>query len=246
MFETRKFLPTFWIETAAVVNDDFAFKIRLVVQDLGSYVSFASYAWVLIGLFIIMFTLGYVIAHTRRSVRRKYMTKVRPDVAKGTERPGKSLDTYRVFRITDSSGTNSGSRACYDKNNCTITKRMVKRSAICRGTQIKVDSTEQSDNMNADELKNEFKSDSNLKLEEEDEYRFGNASLIQSPEDKSENVNDQNTSVPKSVLSGSRENPIIDNNYKILVSTEQGGYLNVAFEEETLPYSAKTEIISTL
>ncbi|XP_022700951.1 scavenger receptor class B member 1-like isoform X2 [Varroa jacobsoni] len=67
MFETRKFLPTFWIETAAVVNDDFAFKIRLVVQDLGSYVSFASYAWVLIGLFIIMFTLGYVIAHTRRS-----------------------------------------------------------------------------------------------------------------------------------------------------------------------------------
>lgn len=120
---------------------------------------------------------------------------------------------------------------------------MVKRSAICRGTQIKVDSTEQSDNMNADELKNEFKSDSNLKLEEEDEYRFGNASLIQSPEDKSENVNGQNTSVPKSVLSGSRENPIVD---KILVSIEQGGYLNAAFEEETLPYSAKTEIISTL
>lgn len=52
-----------------MINDDIAFKIRLVTEDLANYVTFAALAWVLIGLIVIICTFGYVIAYTRRSVR---------------------------------------------------------------------------------------------------------------------------------------------------------------------------------
>ncbi|OQR69288.1 protein croquemort-like, partial [Tropilaelaps mercedesae] len=67
VFKKRAFLPTFWLETTATINDDLAFKIRLVTQDLEGYVICASFFWVVLGLIVIIVTLGYVIAHTRKS-----------------------------------------------------------------------------------------------------------------------------------------------------------------------------------
>ncbi|XP_022700947.1 scavenger receptor class B member 1-like [Varroa jacobsoni] len=71
VFKKRVFLPTFWTETTAMINDDIAFKIRLVTEDLANYVTFAALAWVLIGLIVIICTFGYVIAYTRRSKQEK-------------------------------------------------------------------------------------------------------------------------------------------------------------------------------
>lgn len=99
MFKTRQFMPTFWVETAAVVNDDLAFKIRLVTKDLIGYVTLASFVWVLLGLIVIMFTLGYVIAHSRRSVRRKYVITVKPRIASDLNQIKTRSQIYCVFRV---------------------------------------------------------------------------------------------------------------------------------------------------
>lgn len=69
VFKEKAFWPTFWMETSATIDDELAFKIRLVTEDLANYVTLAAFAWVLIGLIVIICTLGYVIAYTRRSVR---------------------------------------------------------------------------------------------------------------------------------------------------------------------------------
>ncbi|OQR74957.1 protein croquemort-like [Tropilaelaps mercedesae] len=77
VFKEKLFLPTFWIETTATVNDELAFKIRLVTEDLANYVTLASFAWVLMGLIIIICTLGYIISHTRRSRRPRPSSEYR-------------------------------------------------------------------------------------------------------------------------------------------------------------------------
>ncbi|XP_003742848.1 protein croquemort [Galendromus occidentalis] len=77
MFEkfNLQYLPTFWLETSATVNDDMAFKIRLVTEDLASYVTFAASLWIFLGLFAIMCALAFLVSHARKKRKERPSSK---------------------------------------------------------------------------------------------------------------------------------------------------------------------------
>lgn len=115
MFPSRVFLPTFWTETSSEVDDGLAFKLRLVTRDLKAFVWLTSLIWVLIGLAISVFALGYALARNRRSVCRNLNQLHRLEGSGGFVKSASSNDTacIRLKRVEFLRQVLSGS---YDNN----------------------------------------------------------------------------------------------------------------------------------